>query len=189
MLLGKSNSFGTLKILIIAIGLFSVTGCKKPESNFRLNKYEYAAGEMLLLENLSINAKETTWEIISPENEIIETSNQKNPSLILGIMIPDGFYTLKLTSFAKNEKRSSVDEKPFAIKTVRTYLTINQSGNGDHTNYTVYIDNQLIGESNFDGSFQAQIPLGYRIVRLVDGNEEKTESIVFKENTWEYLNF
>ena len=57
MLLGKSNSFGTLKILIIAIGLFSVTGCKKPESNFRLNKYEYAAGEMLLLENLSINAK------------------------------------------------------------------------------------------------------------------------------------
>jgi hypothetical protein len=64
---------------------------------------------MLLVENLSINNKETKWEVISPENEIIQTSELKNPSIILGIMNPDGYYTLRLTSYSRKEKKSSVE--------------------------------------------------------------------------------
>jgi hypothetical protein len=185
----KGNYFERFKILSIALVLYSISGCKKPESNYILNKYEYSAGDMLLVENLSINSKETKWEVISPENEIIQTSELKNPSLILGIMNPDGYYTLKLTSYSRKEKRSSVQEKPFMIKSLRTYLTINTNGSGDYTDYLVYIDNQLIGKSNYNGLFQKQIPLGYRIVKLVAGNVEKIESIVFKENEWVYINF
>jgi len=126
MLLGKSNSFGTLKILIIAIGLFSVTGCKKPESNFRLNKYEYAAGEMLLLENLSINAKETTWEIISPENEIIETSKQGLIPVLIrtGVFYGTGIENINIT------QHSTIDE-------LNMPLVIFYPGeiNGDHHHY------------------------------------------------------
>lgn len=185
----KSKYLWSFKILSIAIILYSVSGCKKPDSNYVLNQFEYSAGDMLLVENLSINNKETKWEVISPENEIIQTSELKNPSIILGMMNPDGYYTLRLTSYSRKEKRSSVEEKPFMIKSLRAYLTINQNGNGDHTDFLVYVDNQLIGESNFNGSFQAKIPLGYRIVKLVAGNEEKIESIVFEENGWEYINF
>lgn len=178
-----------LRIVSIAIILYSFPGCKKPDSSYLLSKFEYSAGDMLLVENLSINSEETKWEVISPENKIIQTSELKNPSIILGIMYPDGYYTLKLTSYSRKEKRTSVEEKPFMIKSLRENLTVNQGGNGEHEDYLVYVDNQFIGESNFNGSFQAKIPLGYRIVKLVAGNEEKIESIVFKENEWEYINF
>jgi len=185
----KRNFFVSFKIFNLALILYAVSSCKKPESNFILNKFEYSAGDMLMVENLSINNKEIKWEVISAENEVIQTSELKNPSLILGIMNPDGYYTLKLTSYSRHNKKSSFDEKPFLIKSLRVHLTINQSGNGDHNDYLVYIDNQLIGKSNYNGSFQAKIPLGYRIVKLVAEDEEKIVSIVFKENEWEYISF
>lgn len=185
----KYSFFISLKILSLIFIVYSVAGCKKPESNYILNQYEYSAGDMLLVENLSINNKETKWEVVSPNNEVIQTSGLKHPSLILGIMYPDGQYTLKLTSYTREQKKRSIDAKPFMIKSLKTYLTINQSGNGDYTDYLVYVDNQLIGESNFNGSFQAKIPLGHRIVKLVAENDEYTESIVFEENDWEYINF
>lgn len=179
----------SLKVLSIFLIVFTVFGCKKPESNYILNQYEYSAGDMLLVENLSINTKETKWEVIASDDEVIQTSEVKNPSLVLGIMIPDGYYTLKLTSSSRKEKRSSVDEKPFLVKTLRATLTINPSGGGDHNDYLVFVDNQLIGESGYSGSFQAKIPLGNRIVKLVAADEEFVESIIFEEGSWENIYF
>ncbi|MDX1447032.1 hypothetical protein, partial [Lishizhenia sp.] len=111
------------------------------------------------------------------------------PSIVLGMMNPDGYYQLRLRSYARKKGKSSTEVKPFMIKTLRTNLSINPSGNGDHTDFSVYVDNQLIGESNYNGSFYAKIPLGHRIVKLVAEHEEKTSSILFKENDTEYIYF
>ncbi|MGM0479836.1 MAG: hypothetical protein ACQERC_11485 [Bacteroidota bacterium] len=181
--------FNSLKIASLIFIVYSVVGCKKPESNYILNKYEYSAGEMLLVENLSINDKETRWEVVSPDNEVIQTSEEKNPSLILGILNPDGQYTLKLTSYSRKEKKSSIDEKPFLIKTVRAKLIVNNFGDGDYTDFSVFIDNQLIGTSKYNGQFKANLPVGSRIVRLVAEGNEFNETIVFEENQTEYINF
>lgn len=185
----KNSFYAGLKKLSVLLMILFVFGCKKAESNYIMNQYEYSAGDMLLVENYSINSDGTKWEVISPENEVIQTSEVTNPNLVIGIMDPDGLYNLKLTSSSQKGKSSSVDEKPFLVKTVRAYLTINKSGNGDHKDYLVYIDNQLIGESIFNGAFQAKIPLGNRIVKLVAENDEKTQTIVFEEGDWEYMTF
>lgn len=189
MILTKNNYLKVLTTLGLAIVVSSSTGCKKPDSNFILHKFDYSAGDMLLVENLSKNDKQTNWEIVSPDEEILQTSDDVNPSFILGIMDPDGYYTLRLTSYSRKEKHRSVEEKPFMIKSLRTYLTVNQNGNGDHDDYSVYIDNQLIGKSNYNGTFQAKIPLGIRIVKLVAETDVKTETIVFNENDSEYISF
>lgn len=185
----NTSFFEKVRVISFIFIFVSVTSCKKSESNYILHKYEYSAGEMLEVENLSINNKEIKWEVISPQNEIIQTSSLKNPSLVLGIMNDDGNYILRLTSYSGSQKKGSVDEKPFLIKTMRTYLTVNQNGNGDHTDYRVYVDNQYVGKSSFNGSFQVKIPLGVRIVKLVAANDEKIQTMLFKENNWEYIYF
>ncbi len=84
-------------------------------------------------------------------------------------------YNLKLTT--TKGKKSSIDEKPFLLKTDRQYLNVNCNGpTGDQDYFSVYVDGQYIGKSTKYGSqnygfFQVKIPEGKRIIKLVSSTE------------------
>ena len=151
------------------------TSCRKqPTAEFSLKQYEYQAGDAIVFDNISIDYKSCKWEIINDNRVTVSTIEGNHPNIVTDIMAEDGVYTLRLTAYSKKEKKSAVTERTFLIKSVRNYLTINQSGGGNHDDYTVYVDGQLIGESFSNGAFQAKIPVGLRIVKLVAAYNAET---------------
>lgn len=158
-------------LLVLSFFLF---GCFKPESEFNLKKYEYAQGEALVYENLSQNNKNSQWEILDNNGDVMQYFDGANPNLVTGITLPDGVYTIKLTSYRKKEKRGSVIEKEFLLKSCKHSLRINNYPNSSmEKEYAIYVDNQLIGQSNYAGVFSAEIPEGLRLVKLVSPTQTK----------------
>ena len=161
--------------LIIFIFILVSSCQKKFKANYTLNKYEYAAGDMIEYSNLTLKAKEYKWEIIDSEGNVDTTFLGTNPVIVSRILSSNGVYNLKLT--ATKGKKSSIDEKPFLLKTDKQYLNVNCNGpTGDQDYFSVYVDGQYIGKStkyssqNY-GFFQVKIPEGKRIIKLVSSTE------------------
>jgi archaellum component FlaF (FlaF/FlaG flagellin family) len=149
-------------------------GCSKmPDAEFSLNQYEYSAGDAINYNNLSIDHKSSTWEILNSDNEVTQTFEGNHPNIVTSILSPDGAYTLKLSAYSKKQKKVNVTEKTFLVKSTKYNLTINANGAGPgvQKDFTVYVDNQLIGKSKFNGVFQVKIPEGQRIVKLLAPDE------------------
>ncbi len=169
------KSFNLKFLSFIILVLILNYGCKKaPESNFALKKYEYSAGDVLELENLSINYAKCKWEIINSSGTITQSYEEKYPNIVLNILSENGAYTIRLTTFNKRKKKESISEKSFLIKSIKSDLNINNNGAepGNQKNFDVYVDNQLIGKSTYYefigfGIFQTKIPQGLRLVKLV----------------------
>ena len=83
-------------LLLLSLILF---GCFKPDSDFNLKKYEYSQGDALVYENLSQYNKNSKWEIVNMNGEVVQVFKGTNPNLVTGINLPDGVYTLKLMSY------------------------------------------------------------------------------------------
>ncbi|MEO9258122.1 MAG: hypothetical protein ABI207_07055 [Crocinitomicaceae bacterium] len=168
--------------LIMLIFTLILAGCKKePIAEFSLQKYEYVAGDQIVLQNLSSNLKTCKWEIINSNGDIIYTTEERNPSIILNILAENGNYIIRLTTYSKKEKKQAVSEKEFLIKSVKYYLTINSNGFGKQKDYKVYVDNQLVGTSFFNGVFQTKIPRGVRLVKLVSPSAIHEDVYDFKD--------
>ncbi|MFN5984774.1 MAG: hypothetical protein ACK476_14610 [Fluviicola sp.] len=76
------KTFSQLIFLIIL-----VTSCqKKFKANYTLNKYEYAAGDMIEYSNLTLKAKEYKWEIIDSEGKVDTTFLGTNPVIVSRIL-------------------------------------------------------------------------------------------------------
>jgi hypothetical protein len=169
----KTFNLKFLSFIIVVLTLNC--GCrKKPESNFTLKKYEYSAGDVLEFENLSINYAYCKWEILNSSGTITQSSEEKYPNIVLNILSENGAYTTRLTTFNKRKKKESISEKSFLIKSIKSYLNINNNGAepGNQKDFDIYVDNQLIGKSTYYefigyGTFQTKIPQGLRLVKLV----------------------
>lgn len=174
----KMNSPLNLLILLsflLSIGLVSCK--KKPKADFLLKRYEYVAGDAIEYENYSEDYHTCKWEIMNSDSTILQEFEGVHPNLITGILSANGSYILRLKALSKKDKKMTISDRIFLIKTPeKNYLTINGSGQGDHDDYDVYVDNQFIGSSEYNGVFQRQIPEGYRIVKLVS-NDETLENI------------
>lgn len=163
--------------LLLALPFF-IFGCWKPDSEFNLKKHEYAQGEALIYENLSQNDKNSKWEILNENGAVVQSFEGANPNIVTGITLPDGVYTIKLTSYRKKEKRGSIIDKQFLLKSFKHSLRINNNNSSSkkEKDFAIYVDNQLIGQSNTSGAFAADIPEGLRIVKLVSPSQTKVES-------------
>jgi hypothetical protein len=160
-----------LTLLIIPI---LIIGCRKtPDAQFSLNQYEYSAGEAIVYDNLSVNYESCQWEIINNNNDTTQTFIEINPNIVTSILSEDGVYRLKLTAFSKKQKKETVSEKTFLMKSTKYKLTINGNGAGPgvQKDFDIYVDNQFVGKSMFNGQFQIRIPEGLRIVKLVAPND------------------
>jgi len=178
-----------LKFLSIATVILLLSlGCRKtPDSNFTLKKYEYSAGDILEFENLSVKYAHCTWEILNSDGNITQSFDEKNPSIVLDILAENGAYILRLTTFNKRKKKESVSEKSFLVKSIKSYLNINNNGAepGTQKNFLVYVDNQFIGNAIYYssmsfGQFQTKIPQGQRLVKLV--SDSKTHEGLYNFN-------
>lgn len=173
----------TTFLFALFAGLTLFTSCKKkPTAEFSLSKYEYQAGDAIEFNNISKNFHSSIWEIINDNGVTIDSIEGNYPNIITPILAKDNVYTLRLTAFSKREKKSSTTEKTFLIKSQRNYLNINTSGGGNHDDYKVYVDNQFIGEAGYSGAFQAKIPIGLRIVKLVAPSDSITTMRDFNSN-------
>jgi hypothetical protein len=173
-----------IKIIVgFFIVIFIVTACKKndPIASFRLNKYEYSAGDMISYENFSENFESLKWEILTEKGNVDTTFEGSNPNIILNILSSDGQYTIKLT--AKGKKTVSRDEKTILVKSVKSYLNVNIQFTGDHEEYKVYVDKQFVGEAWFNGEFQVEIPIGNRLVEIISDTETYSETHEFEESS------
>jgi hypothetical protein len=157
-----------------------LTGCKKPDAQFSLDDSEYAAGEQLGINNLSVNAKSQNWELIGPNGEALIRSDEKHPGFVLPIMMQDG--PCSLTLVAKNkEKRQEATTKTFLVKTKRGHLKV--TGSGFNQNFVVYVDEQLVGTSHYYTSSSeivyVPIPEGIRFVKIIntDNGSVQTETV------------
>jgi len=170
-----------LTFLLSVISIFSLISCKKqPTSDFMLKQYEYSAGDMIEYENFSTDFDSCCWQIVDEEDNILRTFGGAHPNIVTSIISPDGYFKLRLTTFSKKEKKKSVIEKGFLMKTYsKNILTVNSNGIGDHEDYDVFVDNQYVGQPYYNGSFQVAIPIGIHIVKLVAGYETKVETFNF----------
>ncbi|MFK7785218.1 MAG: hypothetical protein AB8B56_08880 [Crocinitomicaceae bacterium] len=167
----KTLQNSTLTLFLI---LFLTVGCKKqPTSEFKLIKYEYSQGEAIEYENYSIDDESSKWEIINLDGNVSQEFEGAHPTMITNILYPDGIYTIRLTTYSKKEKKQSTVEKQILLKSVKKYLTINSNGAGPGTEleYSIYVDNQLIGNSYFNGTFQESIPVGLHLIKLESANK------------------
>jgi hypothetical protein len=164
--------------IVLVIALSSCQ--KKPHSEFALNQYEYAAGDAVDYDNFSMNDEISEWKIVNSQSEIVDTFSGKYANIVIGILNPDGVYTLRLNSFKKNMKKLSVTEKDFLVKCDRSYLNVNVSSSGNYDDYDVYVDNQYVGSPAYsNGIFQVKIPIGHRLVKLVAGETIEEHSLYF----------
>ncbi|PWH86610.1 hypothetical protein [Brumimicrobium oceani] len=157
--------------LLFLLPLF-LFACLKPKSEFNLKKYEYAQGEALIYENLSKNNKNSKWTILNNAGDELQYFEGANPNIVTGITLPDGVYTVRLNSHRNKNRASSTVEKDFLLKSYKHSLRINNYPNSTmEKEYAIYVDNQLIGQSNYAGSFSAKIPEGLRLVKLVSATQ------------------
>lgn len=167
-----------------------LSGCRKPESEFRLDQYEYAAGDAIAFENLSVRNKTSKWTIFNSKGDTTQNFEGKNPVIVIGVTVPDGAYKLRLTNYTRKEKKSSHIEQPFLVKTVRATMIINNSGGANvQKTYTVYVDNQSIGKSNASGQFVAELPVGMRLIKLVSPGNIHEKTYLLTQNNTLYINF
>jgi len=152
----------------------------KPQSDFKLDRVDYAAAEQLEVINLSDHAHGQKWEIIAADGAISSVSDQKSPSLFIPIMKPDGMYLLRLTSYGSVRGQKSQQSKPFFVKTKRGYLLI--KGTGAHAVYKAYADNQFIGKSGYSGILQVAIPVGTRLITLETASGTVRKTVVIGED-------
>lgn len=178
----KYQFLALCSILILLV----TVGCKKPQASFVLKKYDYAAGDMLEIENTSLSGKGYYWEVLSVDGTVVDSSESKNPALVLGLMIPDGVYTVKLAARSQNGKRGTIDEKSFMVKTIRGNLSV--SGNGqDYKKYDVFVDDQLVGKADYSGNFYAKIPIGLRYIKVVGESKVKVQTAEIKSDYTTYV--
>ena len=177
----------SMKVHFLKATLFSglaltllLSGCKKPDAQFRLERSEYAAGEQLDITNLSVNAKSQNWELIGPDGAALIRSDEKHPNFVLPVMMQDG--PCSLTLVAKNkEKRQETTTKNFLVKTKRGHLKV--TGSGFNQNFVVYVDGQYVGTSHYYSSsteiVYVLIPEGIRFVKIVstDYDDVQTETV------------
>jgi hypothetical protein len=176
-------------IPFIALLFILPTSCKKPEANFKLNKNEYAAGEMIDYTNFVQDNKNYKWEIFSAENPTIEVAG-KNPVLKTDLMFQDGLCTLRLTTYNFSENKKVTQEEYFLTKTNRGSLRINNSNNSAPyiQKYDVYVDNQYIGKASYY-SFFAKIPIGLRLITLKSPNKTLNLTLSIEKNQEHYITF
>lgn len=200
-MIGRLFHYSILKhSLFFGLIALVVFGCaKEPKSDFQLKQYEYAAGDEILYENFSENYKTNKWEILTADGTVkqvveeVHPNEEIHPNIVLDILTENGVYILKLTNYnGKDGKKSSSTEKSFLVKSIKNYLTVNPTENGDQTHFDVYVDNQFIGSSIYYsfmdcGQFQKKIPAGLRLVKLVSDTE--TLEGVYDFNSSVNINF
>jgi hypothetical protein len=137
-----------------------------------LNQYEYGAGDAIEYENLATNYDSCYWQILNSDFDVLESYEGSHPTIVTGILLSNSSYILRQCLVNKKDE-ITYTEKSFLIKSDRQKLVINmQSGaQGEQDDYVVYVDNQYIGDSGYQGIFNKKIPLGWRIVKLVAANE------------------
>jgi hypothetical protein len=174
----RKNNFS--KIILFGLINLIFVACKKPQAEFNLKKYEYAAGDIIIYENLSTNYKSAKWRIFGDEIDNLYIG--RNPNLLINILSPDGVYKLKLT--VSNNNKESSSEKKFLVKCKRGLLKINTSGSNFNSQkaYHVYIDDQYVGEAT-NYSWQNQIPEGIRIITLNSSSKTLTKVVEIKNGS------
>lgn len=177
------------KLLLICFFVSSIFySCRKPEANFKLNKDEYSAGEMIDYTNFVQKNRNYKWEIFS-SNPTIELEG-KNPKLKTDLKFADGLCTLKLTTYNFLENRSVIQKEYFLVKTFRSTLRINNFNSSSPyiKNYDVYVDNQFFGKSIYY-NFVADVPIGTRLITLKSSSKTLNVTATIEKNQDFYLNF
>ena len=172
------------KILLFSLLTFFLVSCnKKVQSDFVLNQYEYAAGEMLDISNPKPRKKQF-WQIVNESGLIIDTSSQQNPQFVLDLMLEDGIYTINLYDNEKEYKKELSRSKEFLVKTLRGELWLYSFGG---TKYKLYVDGQFIDEAS--GQSEYDLPVGVRYVEIHKLNEIIQETVVITEGSTETISF
>ena len=179
-------------IILFIVGITSVVfiGCrKKTKGQFEVNKYEYAAGEMLDFTNLKPKKKQF-WSITNESGDQIDTIPGAYPQFVLSPVLPDGLYHLNLfdnkTEFINNVKTF----RPFVVKTIRSPLKISASSSSKKE-YTVHIDGVNVG-STTNGSLVLKLPIGVHFVKIsfkAINEAPIMETVVLQEGSdkWLYI--
>jgi len=157
-----------MKYLLPFIVLLStlLVSCSKTEANFKLNKNEYAAGEMIDYTNYAQKNRKYVWEILAGDSTFVFEG--KNPTLRTNCISPDGVCILRLTTYNYFKKINKTQEEVFFLKTKRGSLSINNNytTTGNFVkNYEVYVDDQYIGKTT-NYYFTVKLPIGTRLIKL-----------------------
>jgi hypothetical protein len=177
--------------LLCFILVFTSCNKNKRKAEFMLTQYEYGAGDALQYENLTQKYDSCSWEMFSPEGELLKTIGGNNPNLVTGILFPNGIHTLRLNVINSRDNIKSSFEKEFLIKSYRQLLRINglSTAIGNQDEYEVYIDGQFVGEANSNGAYiNSNIPAGSRYIKLVAPDEILEEVYVFSEGSYDPVN-
>ncbi len=151
-------------------------GCtKNNDPNFRLEKSVYSAGDEIIIENYSTDAKNYHWTVTNVSREVIAQSSEKHPNLVLPVNTGDGEFQVNLVTYRKTESKGTTLSKPILIKTEREFLKVYSSGSLDE-NFTLYIDNYEVG-STTNGMCQKEVPVGVRLITIEIDENRYSESI------------
>ncbi|MFD1553423.1 hypothetical protein DNU06_07060 [Putridiphycobacter roseus] len=175
----KKNIFFTLILLVILM-----PACIKSGANFKLDQYEYAAGEQLAITNLS---KSDTWLVKNSKNQIMDTLNGKHPQYTISLLTGNGEYSITLYDNSFELKRDIGAKKKFLIKTFRTTKTIIEYD--EKSSALVYIDGTYFGQTDEEGTLECSIPNGVRIIDLHFGSKIISKTFTVNSTGSDYYYF
>ncbi|MCA6442542.1 MAG: hypothetical protein IM600_03845 [Bacteroidetes bacterium] len=157
-------------IILIVSTLVILLGCKKqPTAEFTLDKLDYSASENVVITNYSEDAIKCVWTITDPSGQATEIID-KRPLYKVPTLGQDGNYIISLKTFSKKDKKTSTTSREFLVKTVRGTLIV-RNPQGDNTNLTVKVDNEL-ANSKPSTYISVAISAGPHFVTATDGTRE-----------------
>ncbi len=168
---------GLLSLLL----LVNIACEKKAKSDFKLNQYEYAAGEQIDLINLSKKTKKQIWHIYDEKGALIDSSDQVNPAFRIQTMQSDGIYTISLYDDAEDLEWGVHTSKNFIVKIIRYQSHL--YGSNAYEEFDAYSDGDYIGSSDPDGELYVYLPEGARLLKIVNKNGESASKTVLIEKS------
>lgn len=108
------------KLLLVALPLFLLASCKRPEASFDIDKAAPKAGEQIQFINTSSGAHTAEWDFGDGTY-----SNLMNPAKVFNV---PGTYNVILTVYNKSGKKSADITKPVEIVDAEYFLDIRADG-------------------------------------------------------------
>lgn len=166
----------TILFLTLSLMLLITTACNKSGANYKLDRYEYSAGEQLEISNYS-NSK--MWKLFDSEDVVFDTLYGKHPQYVFSLLAGDGKYSIGLYDNTIEFNKEVGVVKEFYVKTSRKKVDI--KGYSDLKIAYVYVDDTNFGALNNNGEITIYIPKGIRIISLIK-NSKKVRTVTVDIN-------
>jgi outer membrane lipoprotein-sorting protein len=160
--------------LLFLVVVFLSSCQRQPSADFTTDKYNYIAGDVVILTNTSIDGSKFKWTL--PDGQ---TSGAENLDYNLSETQQDATLTFTLEAISNNGKKSDVATKLVSVKSATGQATI-WTSNSNVNPISVYIDNisagtitaSYFGTPNCGalGCVTATLKVGTHYVSASDGN-------------------